>query len=262
MEAERFKNYYDIALRVARKAGKFLIKNFGPIKKATHKSNYHFGIEDDLKLNNFYEETLTKLTPEVALYTEEGEKNLDNDLVWVVDPIDGTSNYRVGNPFYVTQICLLSKNEPVVSVVYAPSLDQIFTAVKGQGTYLNNKKVKVSPVEKLSTSLISIGKGTKYDDRLWYGGVLKNIMEHVRTFRHFGSAGLELAYTACGKIDIYMNKGSQLYDYAPGSLLIEESGGKFTNFTGKSWNIYDDSILASNPKLHNQILAVLNESGQ
>lgn len=253
-------DYLKIAEEVARQAGKYLLKNFGPIKKATHKTEHHLGIKEDIKVNDFYESTLSKLTPEVSLYTEEGQKNLENDLVWVVDPIDGTSNYKVGNPFYVTQICLLSKKIPVVSVVIAPSLNQIFTAKKGGGAFLNGNKIKVSSTEKLEMSLISIGKGTKYDDLLWYGGVLKNIMEHVRTFRHFGACGLELAYTAAGKIDVYMNKGSQLYDYAPGALLIKEAGGKFTDFIGNDWNINESSILASNVNINKQMLNILSQN--
>ena len=94
-----------------------------------------------------------------------------------------------------------------------------------------------------------MGKGTKYDDLLWYGGTVKNIMDKIRTFRHFGATGLELAYTASGKIDIYMNKGSRLYDYAPGVLLVREAGGSVTDFSGNEWNLNEDSLLASNKVL-------------
>ncbi len=258
MDEVKLIDYGKIALSVAKEAGKFLINNFGPIKKATHKTDYHFGIDDDIKLNTFYEEKLKELTPEASLYTEEGEKSLENDLVWVIDPIDGTSNYRVGNPFYVTQICLLFKNQPVVSVVFAPSLNQLFTAVKGKGAFLNGQKVEMSPESELKNCLISIGKGTKFDDILWYGGILKNIIEHVRTFRNYGSSGLGLAYTAAGKIDIYMNKGAELYDFAPGALLVREAGGEVTDFNGNDWNLNEESLLASNSILNKEIRKILN----
>src|SRR3990172_3448656 len=112
IEEKKLKKYSEIALIVVREASKFLI-------------------------------------PEISLYTEEGEKNLDSDLVWVVDPIDGTSNYRVGNPFYGTQICLLYRNDPLISIISAPSLKQTFRAIKGKGSFLNNNKIKVTPLVNL-----------------------------------------------------------------------------------------------------------------
>ena len=243
------RDYLKIALSVTLKAGEFLFKNFGDIKRFTHKSKYHWGINEDLEANDIYEKQLKLLTPEVSIYTEEGEKNLEPNLNWIIDPLEGTSNYRVGNPFFATQICLLKNKIPEVCVVYAPVLKQTFTAIKGGGAFLNNNKVKVSKINKLEESLISMGKGTKYDDLLWYGGTVKNIMDKIRTFRHFGATGLELAYTASGKIDIYMNKGSRLYDYAPGVLLVREAGGSVTDFSGNEWNLNEDSLLASNKVL-------------
>ena len=256
IEEKKLKKYSEIALIVVREASKFLIANFGPTKNATHKTEHHFGIEDDIKLNDFYEKKLKRLTPEISLYTEEGEKNLDSDLVWVVDPIDGTSNYRVGNPFYGTQIFLLYRNDPLISIISAPSLKQTFRAIKGKGSFLNNNKIKVTPLVNLKESLVSIGKGTKYSDNLWYGGILKNMLEQVRTFRHFGSAGLELAYTASGKIDIYINKGAHFYDYTPGVLIVREAGGVVTDFNGNEWNINEDSLIASNRTLNEESVKI------
>ena len=250
--------YQDIAVKTSNEAAEYLLKRFGSHKKVHHKSDRHWGIEEDIELNKFYEDKLRQLTPEASIYSEEGERNLDSELVWVIDPIDGTSNYRVAIPFYTTQICLLVDREPVVSVIRAPTLKQNFTAVKGRGSFLNARKIKVSNIKKINEAMISIGKGTKYDDLLWYGGIMRNIMGNVRTFRHFGSCGLELSYTAVGMIDIYINKGSHhIYDFAPGSLILREAGAILTDFNGNNWNINEDTIVASNKYLSKDILNVL-----
>ncbi len=250
--------YFEIGQSIVDKAGKYLLKNFNKPHKVTHKTDYHFGIKEDLELNDIYTNYFKKYTPEVSLYTEEGEKNLENDLVWVVDPIEGTSNYRVGIPFYATQICLLKNKVPIFSFVFAPSLKELFYAKKGNGAYLNEKKIIVSDVKDLNMTLISVGKGTKQDDLLWYGGIMKSVMENVRTFRHFGACGLELAYTANGKIDIYINKGSHnIYDYAPGSLLVREASGVVKDFAGHNWNINESSLVASNKLLATNIINLL-----
>ena len=178
-------------------------------------------------------------------------------MTWVVDPIEGTSNYRVGNPFFATQVCLLENSQPVVSVVYAPYLKQMFTATIGKGTYLNDKKVDMETSKNIKESLISFNKGTSIKDLEWLAQTVKKILPKVRTIRMYGATGLDLAYVASGMIDININKGSQLYDYAPGVLLVRESGGVVLNEQGKNWEIKDNFIVASNSKLAIEVLKII-----
>ena len=246
--------YLAVARKVAKEAGEYLLRNFGEVKMMTHKHDGHFGIEDDKVTNSIYEKLLKKSTPEVGLYTEEGRRDTSKELTWVIDPLEGTSNYRVGIPFFATQICLLKSKDPLISVIIAPKLSQEFYATKGGGTFLNGKKVSVSKLSNLSKALINIGKGTKHKDNIWYAKTVSKFLSHVRTIRSLGSCGLELAYCASGKIDAVIYNGAQPYDYATGVLLIREGGGTIVNEGGKDWQFGDRYLLVSNknlvPKLH------------
>lgn len=255
---KNLKNHLDAAKKISKNVGDFLLNNFGDLKKMEHKSGSHYSIKDDIKANDMYEAYLKKKTPGFGLYTEEGEKSLTKDWVWIVDPIEGTSNFRVGNPFFATQIALLHKLKPKISVVYAPYLKQLFYAVDGNGSFLNDKKIHVSSLKTIGKALISVGKGTGSGDFKWYGKNFPKLIKKVRTFRHFGACGLEMAYVASGKIDIYLNYGSKLYDYAPGVLLVKEAGGQVLTMAGKKWGIHDKDIILSNKNLSSQALDIIS----
>lgn len=251
-----YQKYFDIADKVVNIATDFLSNNFGDTKPLNHKTDTHYGIDDDKTVDKIYTDFLSEVTPEIALYTEEGTKNY-GDLTWVVDPIEGTSNYRVGNPFFATQITLLENMKPVVSIVNAPVLKQKFRAIKNNGAFLNDKRINVADTDHLNKSLISIGKGTKPEHLKWVGAFLPTIMNKVRTARIMGSTGLEMAYTSSGIFDAHVNFGSQLYDYAPASLLIKESGGVVLNKSGNEWSVTDDFLIAGNSKLTTEILKII-----
>lgn len=249
--------YLSLANEVVDIAANYLVKNFGAIKRMSHKEESHYGIKEDVISNEIYVKYLEKNTPSFSIYTEEGIKSLENEYVWVVDPIEGTSNYRVGNPFFATQICLLARKEPLLSVVYAPLLNQRFTATKGGGTFLNKNKVVVGKLENIKKAVIVVGKGTNPQDTDWYINTVAKVLKRVRTVRNFGACGLEMAYLASGKLDIYLNHGGQIYDYAPGSLMVSESGGRVINGDGKVWSIADKLLIASNKTLASEILKII-----
>lgn len=249
--------YREIALQVSNKVGVFLVKEFGSRKEMFQKSESHFGIADDKRANRLYADFLKIHTPEVQIYSEEGEQHLDESLHWIIDPIEGTSNYRVGNPFFATQICLIQKFEPVVSVVYAPKLDLLFTAVKGEGSTLNGEQIKVADLSQLQKAVVSINKGTRTEDKTWFKEAVGELSEHIRTWRMFGSMGLELAFLSSGIIDVFINSGSNFYDYAPGVLLVREAGGVVINHTGADWKYKDKSLIASNEILAGSLTKLL-----
>jgi len=249
--------YLKIANKVVDAAADYLIKKFGSIKTMSHKEGSHYGIREDIECNRLYEKLLTRYTPEFSLYTEEGKKSLENEYVWVVDPIEGTSNYSVGNPFFATQICLLSRKEPVISVVYAPLLKQRFIATKGGGAFLNNNQVFVDILEDMKRAVLVVGKGTNPQDTDWYIDTIAKVLKSVRTVRNFGSCGLEMSYVASGKLDIYLNHGSQIYDCAPGVLMIREGGGKVLNYRGEEWSLKDKDLIAANKTLVNKVLRII-----
>ena len=254
---KKYKQYYEYASQISSIVGSFLKKDFGKSFKMTHKIDSHYGIENDITANKMYEDYLREKTPEIALYTEEGEKNLNSDLVWVIDPIEGTSNYRAGNPFWATTICLIYKNEPQLSIVNAPILNQVFFAIKGSGAFLNGEKIKISNVDNLKLALVDIGRGTKVEDKDWYINTLIKLRDFIRTNRTFGACGLDSSYCAAGITDVYINSGSQIYGYLAGSLLVSEAGGVVKNFRGLDWSLKDKDFLASNQKLTDDIIKLL-----
>lgn len=242
-----------IGTQAVQQAGKFLLQNFGSTKKTQHKSGTHYGIAEDIQSDQIIRDFLKKYSPTVSIFSEEGG-HFNPELGWVVDALDGTSNYRVGIPMFVVQLALVKNEMTVVSVVFAPALDLLFTATKGRGATLNRQPIQVSGVTAINESMVSLNKGTQRKDLRWYASTVTKVMRYVRTTRHFGSAGLMLAYVASGKLDGYLDSGSQLYDVAPGTLLVREAGGIVMNFKGNEWSVDDRTVVASNPHLVHRLV--------
>jgi len=251
---KNFDKYYKVALETTKRASSFLRDSYGQTKEMTHKSGTHFGIADDVESNKIIEDYLRSHTPEVAIYSEEGERNLESKLVWIIDPIDGTSNYRVEIPMFVTQLCLLSDGEPVVSVIRAPVLDLVFSAQKNKGAFLNDEKIMVSETSEISRGMFGFNKGS---NNLDVGKYITQLGPIVRTIRIYGAMGMDLAYVASGKLDALINSGSDLYNFAPGVLLVREAGGVAVNFDGKDWKSNDKTLLATNKNLVEEVLKIL-----
>lgn len=252
--------YVDLALRVTAEAERYLLSQRGATStRLVHKLGTHYGIEEDLVCNRIYETFLRKHSPEVSIYSEEGNKVLTTKLTWIIDPIEGTSNFRVGNPLFATQICLLIDKEAVLAVLKLPVLKETFFSVKGKGATLNGKKIRVSEVHDVKMAMVSIGKGTREQDLQWWARTAASVMRHVRSIRLLGSTGIELSFVACGRLDLHLNNGSQPYDYAPGALLVREAGGDVQSFSKKSWDYNDESIIAGNKKLTNKLQKIFPE---
>lgn len=249
--------YLDIANKITDLVGEFALKNFGERKVTFHKKGLEYSVDEDKKANDLYEQFLKKETPEVALFTEEGEKNLTGELVWTVDPIDGTSNYSVGIPFFNTQICLIKNQQPVVAVIFVPALGQKFWAVKNQGAFFNGQKITISDQQDITQATFGVGGGNTREEKLWVGETLEKLLHYFRSPRVLSSTGVEMSYTASGIIDLFLSKGGAAWDYAPGALLIREAGGVVLNLEGREWEIEDRGLIASNEVLAKQVLELL-----
>jgi myo-inositol-1(or 4)-monophosphatase len=252
-----FEKYFKIAEAINGEVSEFLLSRFGSVKKMSHKVDSHYGISEDLESNKMYEDFLKIKTPEASLFTEEGERNLKNDLVWVIDPIEGTSNYRAGNPFWATQIALLYKNKPVLGIVNAPVLKQKFYAGKDKGAFLNGKKIKTSLLKDLSKALIDMGRGTKDADKDWFNQALTKISKKIRTNRVFGACGLSISFVAAGMTDAFFNSGAEIYDLSAGAIIAKEAGAETVNFTGKDWKITDKTFLVASKTLAHETLKII-----
>ena len=198
---------------------------------------------------------LSKLIPEAGFITEEDtEDQPDNEYVWVVDPLDGTTNFLYRIPHFSISIALMHNNEPVLACVYEVMQDTAYTAVRGQGAWENNKKIQVShnpPEEALVVTGFPYEREGGLDERL---KVLKYCLTHYRGMRRLGSAALDLAYVAAGKFDIYYENTLNIWDIAAGALLVQEAGGLVSDYQGKQAYLQTGGIVASSPHLHPDIL--------
>ena len=204
-------------------------------------------------------EGLSALVPEAGFLTEEGTTaQTQRPLMWVVDPLDGTTNFTHGLPFFSISIALLFEGNPLLGMVWEPNRDERFTAVAGQGCRLNDIPLKVSSTHALGQALLATGFPYEQYDRVDdYLPVLKHMMTQSRGVRRLGSAALDLAYVACGRFDGYYEYNLNPWDVAAGVLLVTEAGGRVSDFSGNANAIFGRQIVASNNELHPQLLSRL-----
>jgi len=202
---------------------------------------------------------LEKILPDAGFLTEEGTvSKQNNNLYWVVDPLDGTTNFLHSLPVFSTSIGLMHNGEVVLGVVYEPNKDECFWATKGNGAYLNNKKISVSKVDSLSKALIGTGfpyslldRGPRYFD------LMRELQEQSHGMRRLGSAAVDLAYVACGRFDAYYEFNLKPWDIAAGILLVQEAGGKISDFEGGNDYISGKEIVAGNNLVQHEIRDII-----
>ena len=153
--------FVGIATSIAGEAGNFLGSKFGPMKLKRHLSGTHYGITEDIECDLVYRKYLAKKTPQIPIFSEENYEHIGDGWMWMVDAVEGTSNYAAGNPFFATQLCLMHDLQPVVSVVFAPKLDELFVAIHGKGATLNGRKISMSKIPNFQTLFSESGKGQK-----------------------------------------------------------------------------------------------------
>lgn len=184
------------------------------------------------------------------------------EYLWIVDPIDGTTNFIHGFPFYSVSIALAHKGEIIVGVVYDPSRDELFVAEKGKGAYVGGKPIRVSGEKTLAESLVATG--FPFDQSVNLPAnmrALEAVVPKVRNIRAGGSAALHLAYVAAGRLSAYWEVGLNAWDMAAGILLIEESGGKVTDTKGRPYHLAVRNVLATNGHIHDELAAELEKAG-
>ena len=211
--------------------------------------------EIDKKSEEFIIEKIKALYPDHAILAEEtGKQDKDSDYLWVIDPLDGTNNYAQGIPIFVISIALQYKGDSVLGVIYAPYLDELFYAVKNQGAYFNNKKLRISDKTDLNQCILATG--FPYDKNISEFNNTKyvsNILPELRGLRRMGAAAFDLAYVAASLLDGYWEMNLNLWDVAAGMLLVEEAGGKIIHFR-------DDrkiSIIAANNIISDKIQNII-----
>jgi myo-inositol-1(or 4)-monophosphatase len=265
MGMEQFKK---IAIQAALKGGEILNKHRGKVINIGYKDEVNLVTEVDKISEEAILQIIKKNFREHAILTEESKefipesKKSKSTYKWVIDPLDGTTNYAHGLPIYCVSIALEENGKIILGVVYNPNLDELFVAKKNKGAFLfcgkTKKRILVSQTSQLSKSLLATG--FPYDIRTSKINNLDhfaNFYKKAQAVRRGGSAALDLCYLAMGRFDGFWELKLSPWDTAAGSLLVEEAGGKITDFLGGPFNIYLKEILASNGKIHQQMIEVL-----
>jgi len=245
---------------LARKAGDALMKHFRQDwallkKRGTAKE---IATQYDKEVDRLIVEEIKRYYPHHSLLTEEsGFLQGDPDWLWIVDSLDGTGDFANFNPFFSVCLALMHQSELILGAIYAPAIDEFYFAEKGQGAYLNGVKIRVSDVSDLSQSYIFYCEGGERD-RIRTIKLINSIYPLVTDMRKLGSAGLETSWVATGKGEAYFTTRIEPWDVAPGVLLVQEAGGKVSDFQGNPWKPQTGDLLFSNKKLHEKILSLLS----
>ena len=244
----------DIAVRAAYAAGEIIRAGWGQTHTVTLKGVTNPVTEIDRAAEELIIKVLRAATPDFGILAEESPEHTGaGGARWVIDPLDGTVNYARHFPYFAVSIALEREGRSELGVVYDPVLDQLFVAERGRGASLNGKRIRVGETGSLGESLIAAG--FPYD--VWETGAnlkeLAHLTRRVRTVRINGSAALDFAYVACGRLDAYWDSGLYAWDVAAGRLLVEEAGGVFTLHGGNPSVVESQVVIASNRHLHSQI---------
>ena len=249
-------------VKACRKASKILIRDFGEIEKlqVSLKGPGDYVTASDIKVEKIIIDELQKARPSYSILSEEiGQINNDESFRWIIDPIDGTSNFLHGIPHFAISIGLEHKKEIICGIIYDPIKDEMFTAEKGNGAYINNQRMRVSSRTKLKDCIIFTG-GPKYgspNSDLSLEEYKKFSSKVTIPIRKLGSGSLDMAYVAAGRCDGYWQRNLNYWDIAAGIILVKESGGFVTDFSGENEFIQNKTILVTNAKINNEMIEVL-----
>jgi myo-inositol-1(or 4)-monophosphatase len=252
------------AVTAARLAGDIIIGNLGHLSKedVQTKQAFDFVTKADRWSEAVIMQTIREKFPSHRFLTEETLKQEDTgDYRWIIDPLDGTTNYIHGYPVFSVSIALEYRSEIIMGVVFDPLKDELFHAVRGEGAFLNNNKITASGVASLDRSLIATGFPFRAKEMIdHYLHAFKEIFLRVSDIRRAGSAAIDLAYVAAGRFDGFFELKLSPWDIAAGVLLIEEAGGLVTDFGGGNDYLSTGNIVAGNKKIHEDILAKVQQA--
>ena len=249
-------------VKACRKAAKVLIRDFGEIEKlqVSIKGPGDFVTASDKKVEKILIDELQKARPNYSILSEEiGLIKKDEEFKWIIDPIDGTSNFLHGIPHFAISIGLEQKKEIICGIIFDPIKDEIFSAEKGNGAYLNMQRMRVSARSKLKECMIVTGgPKNQAEDKELSLIEYKKFSSKVHTpIRKLGSASLDMAYVAAGRCDGFWQRNLNYWDIAAGIILIKEAGGFVTDFEGNNNYVENKTILATNSKINGEMIEVL-----
>lgn len=250
--------FLSVAVNAARLAGEVIVANLGKVSRddISIKQAFDFVTRIDKESEQLIVNAIKEKFPNHSFLAEESAKEINEDKYrWIIDPLDGTTNYIHGYPMFSVSIALEYKEGIILGVIFDPLRNELFTVEKGNGAFLNGHPIKVSTITGLENSLITTGfpfRKKGFIDA--YLKLFKNIFDKVSDIRRAGSAALDLAYVACGRCEGFFELGLSPWDMAAGSLIIEEAGGIVTDFGGEKDYLSTGNIVAGTSVLHGDIL--------
>ena len=258
------KDFMKVAREAALKAGGILRENLHGVREISYKGDINLVTEMDMRSERAVVERVLASFPDHGILAEEATMNRNGSgFTWIIDPLDGTTNYAHGYPCFSVSIALEREGEIILGVVYDPMRDELFSALKGEGASLNGKPIRVSTADTLIKSLLATGfpydrKVSEKNNLVFFHDLLMASQE----VRRDGSAALDLCSVACGRFDGFWELKLKPWDVAAGSLIAHEAGGRVSDLSGSGFSIHDDEILASNGRIHGQMVEILRQAGK
>jgi myo-inositol-1(or 4)-monophosphatase len=255
----------DLAIRAAREAGAILQEYAAREFQITHKGRINLVTEADVASERHIKDLILTHHPSHRILAEEsGASHADasaSDYCWVIDPLDGTTNFAHGLPCYAVSIGLEYKGEMVAGVIYDPTRGEMFAAERGAGATLNGERIKVSDVDSLEQALLVTGFPYDVRERMsTYLPAWRLFLEHAQGVRRLGAAAVDIAYVACGRFEGFWELGLHAWDCAAGWVIVEEAGGRVTKFDGGPFELFSPQFLCTNGRVHDEMIEVLRRA--
>lgn len=258
--SSRFREYLAAAVIAARRAGTIIVRDLGSLSGSDieQKQAADFVTKVDRRSEAAIIQTVRESFPDHTFLAEETLKEPPGGYRWIIDPLDGTTNYIHGFPAFCVSIALENDGRLILGVVFDPLRDELFHAVQGGGAYLNNRRIRVSSGRSVSEALVATGFPFRKKDSLdQYLTLFRGVFSRVSDIRRAGSAALDLSYVACGRLDGFFERGLGPWDIAAGSLLIAEAGGVISYMDGGTGFLYSGEVVAGNDSVHRMLLDVM-----
>mgnify|MGYP001209955657 CR=1 FL=1 len=244
----------NIAVRAAREAAVIMIRNLNRIERleVLQKRHNEFVSQVDRLAEEAIIGVIKEYYPEHSILAEESGKSGDHEYEWIIDPLDGTTNYLHGFPVFSVSIAVMLKGQLEHGVVYDPLRQELFTASRGQGAQLDDRRIRVSKRTQMRQSLIATGFPYRGKDQLIddYLGMLKEVIKQSTGVRRTGSAALDLCYVAAGRVDGFWEMDLKKWDIAAGALILKEAGGRISDYRGTDNYLNNGHVVAGNPKIY------------
>ena len=245
------------AIQAAKEAGTYLREAFKRIDSLAYayKDTYSIVTEADTQSEEIILRELKNAFPDHAFFGEEsGKDGKESDFLWVIDPLDGTSNFSRKIPYFCISIGLIHQGKQTLGVVYQPIFDELFTAEIGKGAYCNGEKISPRAEGELKKAIAVLSRGTKEDVKNRFWNTLAKTDDAIKSIRVEGAVALDLAYTACGRFDALISYGCNIYDYTAGCVIAHEAGARVTDFRGNDWSPKSNEVLVANSSLHTEFV--------